>query len=190
MEALQQQAHAPPEDEEAEAEHEQPRPRRGLGRIEEAMRQERERVINEILGERPETPASVEASVAQIRRNFEALQRTAREHREDDDHDPRWYEVRAALLAFGASCAAIAHVPGAVPFPRSDETMMFDVLVETPDRFPTKLNTDLWALMMEYLIRQMHDPTELMRHRAAAMAIGFATNEIINIDDYEPDREY
>lgn len=185
MEAFQQQVDAPPEEED-----EQPAQARGLGRFEELVRQERERAIRAVLAERPETPPSVEAGIVQIRQNFDALQQTAREHKEDDEHDPRWQEVRDALVDFGASCAAIVHVPGAVPFERSDETMMFDVLVDTPGRFPVKLNTELWPLTIEYLIKQMQDPTELMRHQAAALAIGFATNEIINIDDYEPEPEY
>lgn len=165
-------------------------PRRGLGAIEDLMREIRQSAIDEILDEAAELPElDLEATVERARTALAEVAGEVEAHNENPEDDPFWRTARTAVVN-----AAAAFVAMLDPVPKEVEdrrVFSFEMRVSAPAGLAAHAGSELWSLLTDYYLRQLAGAGRTSSHSRAVLAVtALAVEEMIAIDDIDPHDVY
>lgn len=159
---------------------------RGLEGFERAIREEVDRVINEILDAAGTLP-DVTDDRAAVERAAESLQALATgygEWKKDQAEDPLMYSVRGFVLDVGAAFARL--LPEDTIDDEWRRIVRFEIRNQTPRHLGAHAGHELWDLLSGYYVRQVKAFENHTRRTAVLAILALVLEEIIAIDNIDP----
>lgn len=159
---------------------------RGREGLERAIREEEDRVVNEILDAAATLP-DVTDDPAAVERAAESLQALAArygEWNEDQAEDPLMYIVRGFVLDVGAAFARL--LPEDTIDDEWRRIVRFEIRNQAPRRLGAHAGHELWDLLSGYYVRQVKTFKNHDRRTAVLAILALVLEEIVAIDNIDP----
>jgi Restriction endonuclease len=160
-------------------------PRRGAKAIRDAIRTMHRDATKEVLDlSAVEDPLGPRDGVALTREILAELDVAIENHRQDDQTDPLWRDVREVLVRLGATIARILdeHPPG------GDVRHAIEVNVFTvaEGRLRATAGSRLWDLLTNYYLGEIASPREQSRDSSIYVLLAIIVEEMLAIDNIDP----
>ncbi len=162
--------------------------RRGTEAFHAMLRSERLRRIEEAQGRLTELPDGEAAPAEALRAALAVVEPLATARREDRELDPRWEDVREALMSAAALCVAWLGGMGI----KSANAIYSNVAMTGLDRLRPSIGSRLWGALTGYYVEELgRESPELPRETLLFGLTGILIEEIWSLDEYwpEPDED-
>jgi hypothetical protein len=152
------------------------------------VRGERLRRIEEAQGRLTELPDGEATPAEALRAALAAVEPLATARREDRELDPRWEDVREALMSAAALCVAWLGGMGI----KGANAIHSNVAMTGLDRLRPSIGSRLWGALTGYYVEELgRESPELPRETLLFGLTGILIEEIWSLDEYwpEPDED-
>jgi hypothetical protein len=159
---------------------------RGWEAVERAIREEEERVINEVL-DAAVGLADLQDDEAAVERAAESLRALAAQYAEwqaNQAEDPLMHTIRSAVVAVGSAFAVL--LAENVSEDEMRRIVGFEVRSVAPRRLAAHLGGELWDLLSSYYVRRIKAFTDHARRIAVIAILALVLEEIVAIDNIDP----
>ena len=159
---------------------------RGWEVLERAIREEEDRVINEVL-DAAVGVADLHDDEAAVERAAESLRALAAQYAKwqgNQAEDPLMHTIRSAVLAVGSAFAVL--LPENVADDEMRGIVGFEVRRGAPRRLAAHVGDELWDLLSSYHVRRIKAFKDHARRTAVIAILALVLEEIVAIDNIDP----
>jgi hypothetical protein len=158
--------------------------RRGTGAFHAILRSERLRRIEEARGRLTELPDGETAPADALQTALATVEALATARRKDRELDPRWENVREALMSAAAICVAWLGGLGI----KEANAIYSNVAMTGLDRLRPSIGSRLWGALSGYYVEELErESPELPRETLLFGLTGILIEEVWGIDEYWPE---
>lgn len=158
--------------------------RRGADAFHEMLRSERLRRIEEALARQVDLPDGHAALTDAVRTALEAVEPLIAARRDDPELDPRWEDVREALMVAASLCVAWLARLGF----EDANAIRSNIAMTGLDRLRPRIGSRLWIFLTRYYTEELSgEVPEMPLDTLLAGLTGMLIEEIWGLDEYWPE---